>query len=128
MGGVSYKLTNRSRKGLKGLPSSIELPEDISIEDAKKSIARAANVSDHNRIGIFDPVSKKTFKDRNAPLRNQPEVVKRGELLVKDLGIATFFIFYMLRFVLDILYLLFYTLYSIYLIILIHPQTKIHTR
>ncbi|OTB04199.1 hypothetical protein M426DRAFT_321056 [Hypoxylon sp. CI-4A] len=86
MAGLSLKVTNRSRKGLKGLPPSIELPNDATVEDAKKAVARAARVSDHNRIGIFDPVSKKTIKDRNSFLREQVEVVKHGELLVKDLG------------------------------------------
>ncbi|KAI1481311.1 3-oxo-5-alpha-steroid 4-dehydrogenase-domain-containing protein [Daldinia eschscholtzii] len=86
MGGLSLKVTNRSRKGLRGLPPSVELPEDATVEDAKKAIARAAKVSDFNRIGIFDPVSKKTLKDRKALLREQSEVVKHGELLVKDLG------------------------------------------
>ncbi|KAI1107404.1 3-oxo-5-alpha-steroid 4-dehydrogenase-domain-containing protein [Jackrogersella minutella] len=87
MAGLSLKITNRSRKGLKGLPPSIELPDDATVEDAKKAVARASKVSDHNRIGIFDPVSKKTIKDRNSLLREQSEVVKRGELLVKDLGL-----------------------------------------
>ncbi|KAL7623919.1 3-oxo-5a-steroid 4- dehydrogenase [Parahypoxylon ruwenzoriense] len=86
MAGLSLKVTNRSRKGLKGLPSSIELPGDATVEDAKVAIARTAKVSDHNRIGIFDPVSKKTLKDRNSLLREQSEVIKHGELLVKDLG------------------------------------------
>ncbi|KAI1800958.1 3-oxo-5-alpha-steroid 4-dehydrogenase-domain-containing protein [Daldinia bambusicola] len=86
MGGLSLKVTNRSRKGLKGLPPSVELPENATVEDAKKAVARAAKVSDFNRIGIFDPVSRKTLKDRKALLREQAEVVKHGELLVKDLG------------------------------------------
>ncbi|OTA55288.1 enoyl reductase TSC13 [Hypoxylon sp. EC38] len=86
MAGLTLKITNRSRKGLKGLPPSIELPDNATVEDAKKAIARTAKVSDHNRIGVFDPVSRKTIKDRNSLLRDQVEVVKRGELLVKDLG------------------------------------------
>ncbi|KAI0882565.1 3-oxo-5-alpha-steroid 4-dehydrogenase-domain-containing protein [Annulohypoxylon maeteangense] len=87
MAGLTLKVTNRSRKGLKGLPSTIEVPEDATVDDAKKIVARAANVSDHYRIGIFDPVSKKTIKDRNSLLKSHAEVVKRGELLVKDLGL-----------------------------------------
>ncbi|KAI4860445.1 3-oxo-5-alpha-steroid 4-dehydrogenase-domain-containing protein [Hypoxylon rubiginosum] len=86
MAGLSLKVTARSRKGLKGLPPSVELPPDATIDDAKIAIAKAARVSDYNRIGIFDPVSKKTLKDRKSLLRDQPEVVKHGELLVKDLG------------------------------------------
>ncbi|KAI1388689.1 3-oxo-5-alpha-steroid 4-dehydrogenase-domain-containing protein [Hypoxylon trugodes] len=86
MAGLTLKVTNRSRKGLKALPTTIELPNDATIEDAKKAVARAAKVSDYNRIGIFDPVSNKTFKDKKSLVRDQPEVIKRGELLVKDLG------------------------------------------
>ncbi|KAI1635633.1 3-oxo-5-alpha-steroid 4-dehydrogenase-domain-containing protein [Biscogniauxia mediterranea] len=84
--GLNLKVTNRSRKGLKGLPSSIELPADATVEDAKIAIARATKTSDFNRIGIFDPVSKKTIKDRKALLREQEPVMKQGEILVKDLG------------------------------------------
>ncbi|KAI6083874.1 3-oxo-5-alpha-steroid 4-dehydrogenase-domain-containing protein [Hypoxylon rubiginosum] len=87
MAGLSLKVTARSRKGLKGLPPSIELPGDATIDDAKIAVAKAVKLSDYNRIGIFDPVSKKTLKDRKSLLRDQPEVVKRGELLVKDLGL-----------------------------------------
>ncbi|KAI5862410.1 3-oxo-5-alpha-steroid 4-dehydrogenase-domain-containing protein [Durotheca rogersii] len=86
MAGLTFKVTNRSRKGLRGLPPSLELPAEATVEDAKVAIARAAEVRDHNRIGIFDPVSKKTLKDRNTQLREHPEVIKHGELLVKDLG------------------------------------------
>ncbi|KAI2631859.1 3-oxo-5-alpha-steroid 4-dehydrogenase-domain-containing protein [Hypoxylon sp. NC1633] len=86
MADLTLKVTNRSRKGLKGLPPSIDLPNDATIEDAKIAVAKAARVSDHNRIGVFDPVSKKTIKDRNSLLREHAEVLKRGELVVKDLG------------------------------------------
>ncbi|GAW13122.1 hypothetical protein ANO14919_025000 [Xylariales sp. No.14919] len=84
--GYTLKVTNRSRKGLKGLPSTIELPDDATVEFAKKEISRATRTSDFNRIGIFDPVSKKTLKDRNAVLREQEPVMKHGEIIVKDLG------------------------------------------
>ncbi|KAI1781202.1 3-oxo-5-alpha-steroid 4-dehydrogenase-domain-containing protein [Hypoxylon cercidicola] len=86
MAGLSLKVTARSRKGLKSLPSSVELPDNATIDDAKIAIAKAAKVSDYNRIGIFDPVSKKTFKDRKSLLRDQSAVMKNGELLVKNLG------------------------------------------
>ncbi|KAI0013239.1 3-oxo-5-alpha-steroid 4-dehydrogenase-domain-containing protein [Xylariaceae sp. FL0662B] len=86
MAELSLKVVNRSRKGLKGLPLSIVLPNDATVEDAKIAVARAVKVSDYNRIGIFDPVSQKTLKDRKSLLREQAEVIKRGELLVKDLG------------------------------------------
>ncbi|KAI1373798.1 3-oxo-5-alpha-steroid 4-dehydrogenase-domain-containing protein [Hypoxylon crocopeplum] len=86
MAGLTLKVTNRSRKGLKRLPPSIQLSSDATIEDAKIALAKAAKVSDYNRIGIFDPVSKKTVKDRKSLVREQAEIVKHGELLVKDLG------------------------------------------
>ncbi|KAI1083764.1 3-oxo-5-alpha-steroid 4-dehydrogenase-domain-containing protein [Whalleya microplaca] len=86
MSKLSLKVTNRSRKGLKGLPPSIKLPGDATVEDAKIAVAKATQYSDFNRIGIFDPATQKTLKDRKALLREQAEVVKRGELLVKDLG------------------------------------------
>ncbi|KAI1400404.1 3-oxo-5-alpha-steroid 4-dehydrogenase-domain-containing protein [Hypoxylon fuscum] len=86
MAGLTLKVTARSRKGLRNLPPSVELPADATIDDAKIAIAKASKVSDYNRIGIFDPVSKKTLKDRKSLLREQTEVMKQGELLVKDLG------------------------------------------
>ncbi|KAI8630986.1 3-oxo-5-alpha-steroid 4-dehydrogenase-domain-containing protein [Xylariaceae sp. FL1651] len=84
--GLTLKVTSRSRKGLKGLPPTIELPDNATVEYAKKEIARATKTSDFNRIGIFDPVSKKTIKDPNAVLRDQESVMKHGEIMVKDLG------------------------------------------
>ncbi|KAI1175163.1 3-oxo-5-alpha-steroid 4-dehydrogenase-domain-containing protein [Nemania sp. FL0916] len=84
--GFTLKVTSRSRKGLKGLPSSIELPDDATVEFTKKQIAAATRTADFNRIGIFDPVSKKTLKDRNAVVREQEPVMKHGEIIVKDLG------------------------------------------
>lgn len=84
--GFTLKVTSRSRKGLKGLPPTIELPDDATVEFTKKEIARATRTSDFNRIGIFDPVSKKTLKDRNAVVREQEPVMKHGEIIVKDLG------------------------------------------
>ncbi|KAI0455974.1 3-oxo-5-alpha-steroid 4-dehydrogenase-domain-containing protein [Xylaria acuta] len=84
--GFTLKVTNRSRKGLKGLPPTIELPDDATVEFAKREIASATKTSDFNRIGIFDPVSKKTLKDRNAVVREQEPVMKHQEIIVKDLG------------------------------------------
>ncbi|KAI1354426.1 3-oxo-5-alpha-steroid 4-dehydrogenase-domain-containing protein [Xylaria sp. FL0043] len=82
----SLKLTNRSRKGLRDLPATLSLPADATVEFTKKEIARATRTPDFNRIGIFDPVSKKTLKDRNALIREQDPVMKHGELIIKDLG------------------------------------------
>ncbi|KAI1184371.1 3-oxo-5-alpha-steroid 4-dehydrogenase-domain-containing protein [Nemania serpens] len=84
--GFTLNVTNRSRNGLRGLPPTIELPDSATVEYAKKEIARATKTSDFNRIGIFDPVSKKTLKDRNAVLREQEPVMKHGTIIVKDLG------------------------------------------
>ncbi|KAI0428781.1 3-oxo-5-alpha-steroid 4-dehydrogenase-domain-containing protein [Xylaria sp. FL1042] len=82
----TLKLTNRSRKGLKDLPPTLSLPDDATVEFTKKEIARATKTPDFNRIGIFDPVSKKTLKDRNALIREQEPVMEHGELIIKDLG------------------------------------------
>ncbi|RYP93764.1 hypothetical protein DL770_000136 [Monosporascus sp. CRB-9-2] len=87
MAGISLKVSNRSpKKPIKGLPSSIDLPEDANVEYVKKQLAKAARISDFNRVGIFDPVSKKTLKDKNSLIREQEDVIKQGEILVKDLG------------------------------------------
>ncbi len=66
----------------------------------KRQLAKAVRISDFNRIGIFDPVSKKTLKDKNAPIREHEEVIKHGEIFVKDLGMSLscfFFLFFFLR-------------------------------
>ncbi|KAI2642163.1 3-oxo-5-alpha-steroid 4-dehydrogenase-domain-containing protein [Xylaria nigripes] len=84
--GYTLKVTNRSRKGLKGLPPAIELPDGATVEFAKKEIARATKTSDFNRIGIFNPATNKTLKDRNAVLQEEAAVMKQGEIVVKDLG------------------------------------------
>ncbi|KAI1115506.1 3-oxo-5-alpha-steroid 4-dehydrogenase-domain-containing protein [Nemania sp. NC0429] len=84
--GFTLKVTNRSQKGLRGLPPTIELPDSATVEHAKKEIARATGTADFNRIGIFDPVSRKTLKDRLAVLREQEPVMKHGAIIVKDLG------------------------------------------
>ncbi|KAI5462180.1 3-oxo-5-alpha-steroid 4-dehydrogenase-domain-containing protein [Mariannaea sp. PMI_226] len=84
---TTLKLTNRSPKQpIKKLPASIELGPDTTVEEAKKLIAKAANIGDFNRIGLFDPSTKKTLKNRKACLVNEPAVVAAGEILVKDLG------------------------------------------
>ncbi|KAK8093738.1 steroid alpha reductase family protein [Apiospora hydei] len=80
---LTVKLTNRSRKqAIKRLPASLDLPSTANVEDAKIAIASKAGVSDHNRIGLFDPTTNKTLKDRKALLSD----LKLDELLVKDLG------------------------------------------
>ena len=76
------------KRPIRGLPTEIELPHDANVEYVKKQLAKATRIADFNRIGIFDPVSKKTLKDRNSLIREQEEVIKHGEILVKDLGMS----------------------------------------
>ncbi|KAH7040699.1 3-oxo-5-alpha-steroid 4-dehydrogenase-domain-containing protein [Microdochium trichocladiopsis] len=86
-GGISLKVTNRvPKRPIKKLPSSIELGSDATVEDVKLALAKAAGIADHNRLGIYDPSTKKTLKDRKAPLSSLEAVVKHGEVLVKDMG------------------------------------------
>lgn len=49
-------------------------------------IAKAAKIGDHNRIGLFDTATRKTFKNRQAVLMEIPAVADSSEVLVKDLG------------------------------------------
>ncbi|KAI0161488.1 3-oxo-5-alpha-steroid 4-dehydrogenase-domain-containing protein [Xylariaceae sp. FL1272] len=84
--GFTLKVTSRSKKGIRGLPPTIELPDDATVEYTKKAVAKATKTSDFNRIGIFDPVSNKTVKDRNALICDQEPIMKQGEFMVKDLG------------------------------------------
>ncbi|KAK8134638.1 3-oxo-5-alpha-steroid 4-dehydrogenase domain-containing protein [Apiospora sp. TS-2023a] len=91
---LSVKLTNRynwctdshittaRKQAIKRLPASLDLPNSANVEDAKIAIATKAGISDYNRIGLFDPNTNKTLKDRKALLRD----LKLEELLVKDLG------------------------------------------
>ena len=84
---TSFKLTNRAPKNPIGkLPATVELPHDATVEDAKILIARQSGISDFNRVGLFDPATKKILKNRKALLRNEEGVSKAGELVVKDLG------------------------------------------
>ncbi|KAK3344302.1 3-oxo-5-alpha-steroid 4-dehydrogenase-domain-containing protein [Lasiosphaeria hispida] len=84
---TSVKLTNRApKKPIKKLPSTIELPRDATVEDAKLQIARQSGISDFNRIGLFDPTTKKILKNRAALVLQEAGVAEAGELVVKDLG------------------------------------------
>lgn len=87
MAPLSLKLTNRApKKPIKKLPASIDLPHDATVEDAKMVIARQIGFSDYNRVGLFDPSTKSTLKNRRALLRDEAGVTSTGELVVKDLG------------------------------------------
>ena len=62
---------------------------DTTVEGVKILIARAAGIRDFNRVGLFDPTTQKTFKNRKAEIGSLDAVMKKGELLVKDLGMDT---------------------------------------
>ncbi|KAF4123643.1 very-long-chain enoyl-CoA reductase [Geosmithia morbida] len=80
---TTLKLASRSpKKPIKKLPPTIQLAPDTSVEDVKKQVAKAINLGDHNRIGLFDPSTKKTLKDRKALIAS----LNIDEVLVKDLG------------------------------------------
>ncbi|TLD32918.1 hypothetical protein PspLS_00910 [Pyricularia sp. CBS 133598] len=84
---LSLRVRKRSKKGgFKRLPESIELPTDATVEDVKRAVAKEAKVSDFNRIGVHDPKTNSILKDRKALVKDLPNVVSAGEVLVKDLG------------------------------------------
>ncbi|KFH46753.1 putative enoyl reductase-like protein [Hapsidospora chrysogenum ATCC 11550] len=83
----TLKLTNRSPKQpIRNLPPSVDVSADTTVEDVKILIAKAVRMSDHNRIGLFDPSTKKTLKNRQARIADEQAVASTGEVLVKDLG------------------------------------------
>lgn len=85
---ITLKLAPRSSKQrVKKLPASIEIPGDATIEDTKQAIAKASGVSDYNRIGVFNPSTRKNIKDRKALIRDNQDIVSKGEVLVQDLGL-----------------------------------------
>ncbi|KAK2593795.1 Very-long-chain enoyl-CoA reductase [Conoideocrella luteorostrata] len=87
MTNTTIKLTNRSPKqAIKRLPASVTLPDNATVDDLKILIAKEAKISDFNRIGIFDPSTKKTLKNRRAKIADEPNVSAAKEVLVKDLG------------------------------------------
>ena len=57
-------------------------------------IAKKSNISDYNRIGIFDTATKKTLKDRRARVLDVEAVASANEVLVKDLGELPFLLFH----------------------------------
>ena len=84
---ISLKLTNRApKKPIKKLPATLDLPRNATVEDVKILIASKTGFDDHNRIGLFDPTTKKTLKNRKAQIGEESGVVSTGELVVKDLG------------------------------------------
>ncbi|KAK7413057.1 Very-long-chain enoyl-CoA reductase [Neonectria punicea] len=84
---TTLKLTNRSPKQpVKKLPPSLELAADATVEDVKKLIAKEVRIGDYNRVGLYDPSTKKTLKNRKALIADEEGVASAGEVLVKDLG------------------------------------------
>jgi very-long-chain enoyl-CoA reductase len=84
---LTLKLSNRAPKNpIRKLPSTVELPHDATVEDAKMVIARQSGFTDYNRVGLFDPATKQTLKNRRALVRDEAGVMSAHELVVKDLG------------------------------------------
>lgn len=74
------------KQPVKKLPAEVELSPDATVEDVKVLIAKAVGLKDHHRIGLFDPETKRTLKDRQARIDDLPSVVAAGQVSVKDLG------------------------------------------
>lgn len=86
-GPSSLKLTNRSPKQpIRKLPGSIDISDDTTVEEIKVAIAKTSGLSDPNRVGLFDPSTKKTLKNRKGRIIDEKAVIDAGEVLVKDLG------------------------------------------
>lgn len=83
---ITLTLTSRSKKPIKKLPATIEVPHDASVEEIKILIAREIGCDDFNRIGLFDPTTNKTLKNRRALISEEAGVLSKKQLLVKDLG------------------------------------------
>lgn len=62
------------------------MPQGATVDAVKVVVARQCGFSDHNRIGLYNPATKKTLKDRNAVVLEDADVATAKELLVKDLG------------------------------------------
>lgn len=80
------RVSTAPKQPIKKLPESIEVPADATVEDVKHLIARQAGFSDFNRVGLFDPSTQKTLKNRKAQISSEDAVISAGQVLVKDLG------------------------------------------
>ena len=87
-GRITAILTNSAapKKPLRGLPETIEVPPDATVDAVKAIVARSVGFSDHNRIGLFNPTTSKTLKNRHAKVLEDPDISSAKELLIKDLG------------------------------------------
>lgn len=91
---LTLAVSNRARSGtIKKLPASIDVTTASTIEELQQKLAKASGVRDYNRIGIFDPVTRKIIRDRLAVLGAQDNVVKEKAILAQDLGEFPFFVF-----------------------------------
>jgi very-long-chain enoyl-CoA reductase len=80
-----------AKKPIKKLPTGIEITDKTTVQDVKNNLAKRAGGWNPERFGLFDPEKKKILKDRKALVINHEEVMKGGEILVKDLGTASLF-------------------------------------
>lgn len=62
------------------------MADGAEIDDVKKAVATLCGVKDYNRIGLFNPSTRKRIADRRALVREQLDITKTGEVLVQDLG------------------------------------------
>ncbi|KAK0386604.1 hypothetical protein NLU13_6439 [Sarocladium strictum] len=70
------KLTPRvPKKPLKNLPSTIPVGPTTTVEDVKAAVAQAARIRDHHRIGVYDPTTRTTCKNRKELIANIPGIV-----------------------------------------------------
>lgn len=88
---LGKKLLTRTRgaapkKPINKLPESIEISPETNVEEVKKIIARQTGLGDFNRVGLFDPSTQKTLKNRKAQIASEQAVMSAGQVLVKDLG------------------------------------------
>lgn len=87
MAPLQLKVANRGKsRTIKNLPPTIDVSTATTIEEVQQLVAKQSGVRDYNRIGIFDPVSRKIIRDRRAVLGAQDDVIKTKEILVQDLG------------------------------------------
>ncbi|KAH8880041.1 hypothetical protein GQ53DRAFT_670644 [Thozetella sp. PMI_491] len=83
MANITLALSSRvPKRPIRKLPAQVEVPENGTVEDAKRAIARQAGIADYNRLGLYEASTQKILKDRKASLKS----LASKELLVKDLG------------------------------------------
>ncbi|KAF7556500.1 hypothetical protein G7046_g6276 [Stylonectria norvegica] len=86
-GQLTLKLTSKSPKQpIRNLPETLTLDPDVTVEVLKVLISMETGIDDFNRVGLFDPTTKKTLKNRKALVVDEQGVASAGEVLVKDLG------------------------------------------